>query len=99
MLNSTHNHDRLQKKNHARIRRYFMTFEIRENIKLKHKIKIKSKKILNFIRDKYDDENLNNSIIDSKNIYNALSLIREQKLKNMIAIQILNHELYDNLDK
>ena len=76
-----------------------MTFEIRENIKFKHKIKIKSKKILNFIRDKYDDENLNNSIIDSKNIYNVLSLIREQKLKNIIAIQILNHELHDNLDK
>ena len=76
-----------------------MTFEIRKNIKLKHKIKIESKKILNFIRDKYDDENLNNSIIDSKNIYNVLSLIREQKLKNIIAIQILNHELHDNFDK
>ena len=99
MLNSIHNHDRLQKRNHARIRRYFMTFEIRENIKLKHKIKKKSKKILNFIWNKYDDENFNNSIIDSKNIYNALSLIREQKLKNIIAIQILNHELHDNLDK
>ena len=34
-----------------------MIIEIRENIKFKHKIKIKSKIIFNFIRDKYDDKN------------------------------------------
>ena len=99
VLNSIYNHDRLQKNDHVRNRRYFMTFKIRENLKFKHKIKIKSKKILNFIRNKYDDKSFNNSIIDSKNIYNALSLIREQKLKNIIAIQILNHELHNNFDK
>ena len=73
-----------------------MSSVVRVDIKQQHFDDAISKQILSFIRNKYDEEDLNNSIIDSKNVYNVLSRIREEKLKNMTEIQTLNVTLHAN---
>ena len=76
-----------------------MTEKVRVHIVELHRKDIASKKILFSIREKYDNENLNNLEIDSKDIYNAVIKIREMKLENMIFIQTLNVQLHSDSTK
>ena len=86
IVDSNHIHENDDENFHAKIRQYFMNFVVRANIKQQHFDDAISKQIFFFIRNKYDEKNFNNSIIDSKNVYNVLNRIRKKKLKNITTI-------------
>lgn len=98
--NETHNHENDDVVSYVFARRAFMKrFEILIDIKYQHEISKFSKQILSFINNKYDNDNLNDSIINAKNIINALQNLRTKQLSNKIFIQTLNVFFQNQFDK
>ena len=96
----THNHEESAQFFHTRLRNQFMKrFDVQKNILAQYKVNQKSSKILSFINIKYDSDDLDDSIIEIRDISNALQLIRANEIDNKIFIQIFNVYLQSNFDQ
>ena len=94
IIDSDHNHEGDDENSHARIRSYFLNPVVRADIKQQHSDGASSKQILSFVRNKYGGGAPNNPIIGPKDVYNAMSRVRDEELENMTAILALNVALH-----
>ena len=75
ILNTKHIYENVIESTHVVVRRVFIIFEIRDEIKKQIEKNNKSKILLIYICYKYNDD-FNNFIIEIKNIYNVFEFVR-----------------------
>ena len=95
MLDFEHNHTENLKNAISKHRQYAITNDIKKNIRAQLTGNSTSSKILSFIQSKYNYDS-NNPIFETKNIFNYLATLQNERLDNMTSIQTLNVSLHNN---